>query len=81
MPDGVWATEYRNANIYLEKNIPNNGEKVIRLINLESLLLQETVKNICVSDLKNTVVETLYCDISSDIQYLSYTNIAKEIFL
>jgi len=59
MPDGVWEKECRNAKIYLKKNIPNTGEKVIRFINLESLLLQETVKNICISDLKNTVVEIL----------------------
>jgi hypothetical protein len=47
----VWATEYRNAKIYLKKNIPNTGVKVIRFINMESLLLQS-----CIIELENPVV-------------------------
>jgi len=47
----VLATEYRNAKLYLKKNIPDTGVKVTRFIKLESLLLQETVKNICIIDL------------------------------
>jgi hypothetical protein len=56
------GSERRNIEIQtyiLKKNIPNTGVKMIRFINLGSLLLWETVKYFCIPDMKNVVVKPL----------------------